>query len=239
MKFYLEITLLPNPEVGIHFLWSKVYQQIHLGLVAMQAGQGRVPIGVAFPEYVQGYRSRLPADDDTGTSQHIEKFGVLGGKLRLFAADEATLSQFNASHWLARLSDYVHCTRIRPVPDKLVGYAHYQRLQPKINPERLARRYTKRWGKHYPGEAAPDFAAVFTREIELSVRPGDGNADTKQRLRYCDMPRPDVCLPFIRLPSLSNKQMFRLWIKKTVVAGPMGATFSSYGLSATSTVPEF
>jgi len=238
MKFYLEITLLPNPEVGIHFLWSKVYQQIHLGLVEMQDDQGRVPIGVAFPGYVQGGCPRLPADDSR-TSQRTEKFGVLGGKLRLFAQDEAVLVQFNTSHWLARLSDYVHCTRIRPVPEKLNGYATYQREQPKTNPERLARRYTKRWGKRYPGEAAPDFATVFTREIELSVRSSDGKAKTKQALRYCDMPRPEVRLPFIRLASLSGGQTFCLWIKKTVVAEPTGAVFSRYGLSATSTVPEF
>ncbi|WP_109867698.1 type I-F CRISPR-associated endoribonuclease Cas6/Csy4 [Methylocucumis oryzae] len=30
-----------------------------------------------------------------------------------------------------------------------------------------------------------------------------------------------------------------MWIKKTVVAESSGTTFSSYGLSATSTVPEF
>jgi CRISPR-associated endonuclease Csy4 len=30
-----------------------------------------------------------------------------------------------------------------------------------------------------------------------------------------------------------------LWIKKTVVAEPSGSTFSSYGLSAVASVPEF
>jgi CRISPR-associated protein (Cas_Csy4). len=66
----LEITLLPNPEVGKNFLWSKVFQQIHLGLVEMQDDQARVPIGLSFPEYITG-----------------EKYSVLGGKLRLLAKD--------------------------------------------------------------------------------------------------------------------------------------------------------
>ncbi|MDO9104407.1 MAG: type I-F CRISPR-associated endoribonuclease Cas6/Csy4 [Methylovulum sp.] len=194
MKFYMEITLLPNPEVGIHFLWSKVYQQIHLGLVEMQDDQGRVPIGVAFPEYVQG-----------------DKYSVLGGKLRLFAEHEATLSQFNASHWLARLSDYVHCTSIRPVPEKLNGYAIYQREQPKASKERLARRYAKRHNLSY--------------DAALSC--------------YQPMVQKSMTTPFIRLESLSAGQAFCLWIKKTEVSEPAGATFGSYGLSAVSTVPNF
>lgn len=194
MRFYLEITLLPNPEVGINFLWSKVFQQIHLGLVEMQDDQGRVPIGISFPDYVTG-----------------EKYSLLGDKLRLFAKDEATLAQFNAAKWLSRLSDYVHCTSIRPVPQKLMGYAIYQREQPKTNKERLARRYAKRHNVDY------DTALV----------------------RYSEMAYKTVATPFIRLKSLSGDQEFCLWIKKTMAAAPLGSTFSSYGLSGVSTVPDF
>ncbi len=194
MKFYLEITLLPNPEVGINFLWSKVFQQIHLGLVEMQDEQGKIPIGVSFPDYVTG-----------------EKCSLLGGKLRLFAHDESTLSRFNVNQWLARLSDYVHCTGIRPVPEKLTGYAIYQREQPKTSNERLARRYAKRHNVDY---------------------------DTAL-MRYSDKAYKSIATPFIRLKSLSADQAFCLWIKKTAVKELSGATFSSYGLSAVSSVPEF
>jgi CRISPR-associated endonuclease Csy4 len=194
MKFYLEITLLPNPEVGINFLWSKVFQQIHLGLVEMQGDQGRVPIGISFPEYVTG-----------------EKFNVLGSKLRLLANDEATLTQFNVTKWLSRLSDYVHCTSIRPVPEKLTGYAMYQREQPKTNKERLARRYAARHNEDY--EAA--------------------------LLRYRSMELKKIAAPFIRLKSLSGGKEFCLWIRKTMVTEPLAHTYSSYGLSSVSTVPEF
>ncbi|GAB6141143.1 hypothetical protein JCM14076_18720 [Methylosoma difficile] len=211
LNFYQEIKLLPEEEIPIHFLWSKVYQQIHLGLVEMQDDQGRVPIGVAFPEYVQGGRSRLPADDDALASRSTEKFGILGGKLRLFAEHEATLSQFNASHWLARLSDYVHCTSIRPVPEKLVGYATYQREQPKASKERLARRYAKRHTLSYD--------AALTCYQPLTQKP--------------------LTTPFIRLESLSGGQRFCLWIKKTAVEKPSKGDFGSYGLSALATVPDF
>jgi CRISPR-associated endonuclease Csy4 len=213
MNYYLEITLLPNPDINLFGLWSKVYQQIHLGLVEMQDGQGGVPIGVAFPEYVRG-----------------DKYSVLGGKLRLFAEHEATLSQFNVSHWLARLSDYVHCTSIRPVPEKLMGYAIYQREQPKTNKERLARRYAKRHNL--------DYETALNGPIDLTAK-SPPNAGYKMQFRYCDMPKKTVPTPFIRLKSLSSGQEFCLWIKKTAAAEPSGTTFGSYGLSPVSTVPEF
>jgi CRISPR-associated endonuclease Csy4 len=194
MKYYIEITLLENPDINLFSLWSKVFQQIHLGLVEMQDEQGRVPVGLSFPEYATG-----------------EKYSLLGGKLRLFAKDEATLSQFNATKWLSRLSDYVHCTDIRPVPEKLTGYAIYQREQPKASKERLARRYAKRHNVDY---------------------------DTALE-RYSEMAQQTITTPFIRLKSLSGDQEFCLWIKKTIAAEPSGATFSSYGLSAVSSVPDF
>lgn len=194
MRFYCEITLLPNPEVNLNFLWSKVFQQIHLGLVEMQDNQKRVPIGVSFPEYVIG-----------------EKYSVFGGKLRLFAQDESTLRRFDSAKWLARLSDYVHCTSIRSVPEKLKGYAIFQREQPKTSKERLARRYASRHNVDY------DTALLCYRE----------------------MAHKHIATPFIRLRSLSSDKTFCLWIKKTMISEPSGSTFSSYGLSVSATVPDF
>ncbi|MDD5275327.1 MAG: type I-F CRISPR-associated endoribonuclease Cas6/Csy4 [Methylovulum sp.] len=211
MKHYIEITLIENSDINLFSLWSKVYQQIHLGLVEMQDDQKRVPIGVSFPEYVVGGRSRLPASHDTRTSLCIDKYSVLGGKLRLFAQDEATLAKFDAAKWLARLRDYVHCTDICPVPEKLKGHTVYQREQPKTNKERLARRYAKRHGMDY--------------DTALAC--------------YGKMAHESITTPFIRLKSLGSDNTFCLWIKKTVVAEPSGATFSSYGLSAVSSVPDF
>jgi CRISPR-associated endonuclease Csy4 len=194
MNYYLEITLLPNYETDLFSLWSKTFQQIHLGLVEMQDDQKRVPIGISFPEYVIG-----------------EKYSILGGKLRLFAPDETTLGRFNAPKWLSRLNDYVHCTGIRNVPEKLKGYATYQREQPKTNKERLARRFASRHHVDY---------------------------DTALQ-RYIDMEYKLISIPFIRLKSLSNGKMFCLWIRKKTAAESSGETFSSYGLSISTTVPEF
>ncbi|SFI22079.1 type I-F CRISPR-associated endoribonuclease Cas6/Csy4 [Nitrosomonas sp. Nm34] len=194
MRCYCEITLLPTPELNLNFLWSKVFQQIHLGLVKIQDDKGQVPIGVSFPEYVIS-----------------EKCSVLGGKCRLLAQDEATLSRFDAAKWLNRLSDYVHCSSIRPVPRKLKGYAIYHRQQPKTSKERLARRYAVRHNESYD----------------------------EALLRYNDMVHTSITTPFIRLKSLSSGQVFCLWIKKTMLSEHLGATYNSYGLSAQATVPEF
>ena len=194
INFYQELSLLPQEEIPIHFLWSKLFQQIHLGLVEIQNDQGQIPIGASFPEYVIG-----------------EKYNLLGSKLRLLAGDEETLNRFNAAHRLSRLSDYVHCTGIRPVPKKLMGYATYQREQPKTGSERLARRYAKRHHESYD----------------------------KALERYSNMTHKTIASPYIRLKSLSGDREFCLWIKKTEAEALSGGVFSSYGLSATSSVPEF
>ena len=214
MRFYCEITLLPNPEINIHFLWSKLFGQLHLGLVEMKDEQERVPIGISFPDYVAG-----------------EKRSVLGGRCRLFAHDEATLMRFDTQKRLEHLKDYVHCTTIRPVPEKVKGYAIYQRFNPKTNQARLARRYAKRHDM--------DFETAFNSTVQLLADKAPPDATYKMAFRYCDLSRKAVPMPFIRLDSLSNRHTFCLWIKKTDVLVSSGTHFSSYGLSANSTVPEF
>ena len=214
MNYYLEITLLPNYEINLFSLWSKTFQQIHLGLVEMQDDQKRVPIGLSFPEYKMG-----------------EKFGILGSKLRLFAADEAALTRFDVARRLNRLSDYVHCTGIRPVPDAVKGYAVYQREQPKTSKERLARRYAKRHNM--------DYEAALNSKVELSAKLEAGVECEKTLMSYSEMPHQTILTPFIRLKSLSSSNTFCLWIKKSEVENSNDGTFTTYGLSATATVPEF
>ncbi len=213
MKFYQEITLIRNADIDQYFLLSKTFRQIHLGLVQMQDEQIQVSIGLSFPEYKMG------------------EFGVLGSKLRLFARDEATLTRFDANKWLSRLSDYVHCTGVRPVPSTIKGYAIYQREQPKTSKERLARRYAKRHNM--------DYEAALNNKVELSVKPEAGLECGKTLMRYSEMPHQTIATPFIRLKSLSSGNMFCLWIKKSEVENSNDGTFTTYGLSTTATVPEF
>ncbi len=149
LNYYQELSLLPQEEIPIHFLWSKVYRQLHLGLVELQDENKRVAIGVSFPEYCMGH-----------------KYGAIGGKCRLFASDEAALVSFDTAKWLGRLSDYVHWTGIRPVPGQVKGYAVYMRRQPVTNKERLARRYAKRKGLTYE-EALEHYREMPEKTVTL------------------------------------------------------------------------
>lgn len=194
MKYYIEITLIEEEKINFFDLWSKVFTQIHLGLVAIQDSQKQSPIGISFPEYFME-----------------EKFGIIGSKLRIFSSNEPDLSNLNAPKLLSRLSDYIHISGIREVPQNIGGYAIYNRHQPKVNKERLARRYAKRHNVDY--NSALD--------------------------HYKDMNEKSIKYPFIKLKSLSSNQEFCLWIKKTLVDKSNDQKFSTYGLSGTSTAPEF
>lgn len=126
LNLYQEFKLLPQEEISIHFLWSKVFQQIHLGLVESSDQDKKSKIGASFPEYKMG-----------------EKFGGLGTKLRLFAPDADLLNRFDAQKWLERLLDYVHITRIREVPQQVSQYVIFNREQAKSSVARVARRKAK------------------------------------------------------------------------------------------------
>jgi CRISPR-associated endonuclease Csy4 len=193
MKFYQEITLLPNHEIGINFIWSKTFQQIHIGFVEIKDSQAKSSIGISFPKHSMG-----------------KKFGI-GSKLRLFAQSELELQRFDAAKLLSRLTDYIHISNIREVPQKINGYAIYNRHQPKVNKERLARRYAKRHNLDY----------------NLALE------------HYKEMGDKSIKYPFIKLKSLSSDKEFCLWIKKTSANQMNYQKFSTYGLSNVSTLPDF
>lgn len=127
MKYYLDITLLPDAETNIGFIWQKVYGQLHLALVEQQTSNGNSAIAVSFPEY---RNSTFP----------------LGSKLRLLAPTGELLQQLNLAKWLARLIDYTHCTSIKEVPVLVEQHARFRRVQFNTNAERQARRRMKRKG---------------------------------------------------------------------------------------------
>jgi len=128
MKYYQQISLLPTAEIGLYFIWQKLYQQIHLALVENKTGDKTSAIGVAFPEY------------------NADKY-YLGTKLRLLAEDEKLLEELQCEKWLNRLKDYVHVGAIKPVPEELAGHACFSHIKLKGNKEKLARRRAKRNGE--------------------------------------------------------------------------------------------
>ena len=192
MNFYQEISLLPNADIGLYFLWQKVYQQIHLALVECKSADNSSPVGVAFPEY----------DSDNSS---------IGSKLRLFAKDEIVLEQTQGKKWLNRLNDYVHISRIKPVPEKLAGHVCFKHIKLKGNKEKLARRRAKR-----KGETLKQAMAHYEGFVE-----------------------PRCNLPFINMISQRNGQRFKLFIEKQKKDKPNIGLYSCYGLSNSATVPLF
>ena len=135
---------------------------------------------------------------------------ILGDTIRLHGSQQA-LSAIAATPWLKGLRDYTQCSDILAVPEK-VAYRTVSRVQVKSSAERLRRRSVKKgW---------------LTEE--------------QARLQILDANEQRTSLPFIVLKSLSTEQMFHLFIRLgELQTQPTTGKFSSYGLSATATVPWF
>ena len=129
MKHYIDITLLPSDDIGVHFLWSKLMMQVHLALVEIQDDKKQVPIAVSFPKY---------------QTRANEKSGFIGSKLRLFANDKNDLERLNLGKWLNRLEDYVHMKSIAEVPSDVMGYESFNRRRKSGSPDKHIKRRMQR-----------------------------------------------------------------------------------------------
>ena len=118
MKYYQDITLLPDAEVSLGLIWEKVYQQIHLLLVEHKCAEGGSELGLSFPSYG-------------------DKAFPLGNQLRLFANTQKQLEVVNVSQWLQRFTDYVHIKSIKLVPSEVAEYVCFSRYNPKSQQRRL------------------------------------------------------------------------------------------------------
>ena len=212
MRYYREFTLIEQFDVSKYAIWSALYKQLHLALVKIKGVDGQVGIGFSFPEYCyQKKTDRQPACIG------------LGSKLRIFANNEEELAKL-ALNSMTGLKDYVDVTSIRLVPPKLKGYAVYTRVQVKGSEERLLRRYIRK---------------KLGEGVTLS------EADKKSRSEFYKKKLKTSKLPYIHLSSMStskgvDKNYFRLFIEKQEREVPSKSSkFSTYGLSVSSTVPEF
>lgn len=196
MNYYLELTIIGNPELTPYQIWSKLYTQLHLAFVEQKDAQDKTVYGVSFPQY------RTLAD---------KKIAYLGYKLRVFAPTEQALSALNLEKWLERLVDYIHISSIRSVPNDIKGYANYYRATPKMILDERITHQAKRHGVPYH-KAAERFEGY-----------------KEQSLVY----------PHIQLTSQTNHQSYPLYIGKQTAEILTDGRFGTYGLSRTSSVPEF
>ena len=132
--YYQEITILPDSEIPSHFIWQKLYTQLHIALVDIYNQHGINTIGVSFPDY----RYELIEN---------KRITALGKRLRVFAQNEQDLQILDLATWLARLSDYVHIKRIYEVSHKVNHYVVVRRYRYKT-PLTKATEYAKHKGIH-------------------------------------------------------------------------------------------
>ncbi|WP_077338621.1 type I-F CRISPR-associated endoribonuclease Cas6/Csy4 [Pseudocolwellia agarivorans] len=130
MKYYQDITLLPDPEITIGFIWQKVYQQVHIALAENKIAENSSAIALAFPQCSPKGNKNVAFP--------------LGNKLRIFAPSEELLDKLAINSWLKRFSDHTHITSIKAVPENVSEYVCVKRKQCKTNLSRLARRRAKR-----------------------------------------------------------------------------------------------
>jgi len=160
MKYYLDITLLPDAEANLGFLWQKVYQQLHLALVENKIAENQSAIAVSFPKYG-------------------DKVFPLGDKVRLLANEEEQLKQLNIEKWLSRLTDYTHSKSIKEVPKTVNQFACFKRKQFKSNLIKEATRRAKHTGeslevamehfKHYQAESSLAFINMTSLSMEGGI----------------------------------------------------------------------
>lgn len=217
MNYYLDITLIPNEEIPLNFLWEKLFQQLHLALVEQAyEAEETIPnrekkitkkskVAVAFPKYKQ-----------CGNT--------LCEKLRLFAMSETDLKAIDLEKYFSKLDDFVHKTSIKKVPtEKITGYAFFKRVAIKGNSERLARRRKKRLSQK---------GVQTNYEEALNYFQGDQNRKQSSQT--------ETKLPFIYLNSETTNQRFPLFIEMVSTEHkPDKAEFSCYGLSDKHSVPIF
>ena len=116
MKVYQEITIIPDDDKAPYFLWSKLYNQLHIALADVANTHGIRTIGVAFPNY-----RYVERDGKT--------FATLGSRLRIFAPSCDELEKLNLAKWLDRLTDYVHIKAIADVGERATGNVVVERYR--------------------------------------------------------------------------------------------------------------
>ena len=166
MRHYLDLHLLPDPELPPHVLMAAMFTNLHRALADMKSEH----IGIAFP----GYR-KAPAQ--------------LGSQMRLVGPIEA-LAHLLARPWLGALRDHVGVSSINEVPSD-AEHRSLRRIQAKSSPARLRRRQMKRHGLSEVEAFAlmPDSAAEHLQLPFVQVH----SASTGQTFRvFLDLSEPQV-----------------------------------------------
>ena len=162
MDYYIDITILPDPDFTAPFLMSTLFNKLHRALVELDSNR----IGLSFPEIGK------PVKKD-------EKKEPLGLIFRLHG-EQQYLQGLMETAWLKGMSDHIKKTAITkiPVPNKLIAV---RRVQCKSSANRMRRRWMKHTGKTLEQAIAqiPDSAAKKITNPYLEVK----SNSTQQRFK--------------------------------------------------------
>jgi CRISPR-associated endonuclease Csy4 len=139
------------------------------------------------------------------------EFSTKPGALLRLHGEASALHELEKSLWRKGLNDYCLSGEVAPVAE-IKGWRCVSRVQVKSSPERLMRR---------------------------SVRKGWLTQD-EANARLLTMREQSTTLPWLNMKSLSNGQLFPLFIcHGELLTQRVSGTFSSYGLSHVATIPWF
>lgn len=170
MDHYVDIHLLPDPEVAPHQLMSHLFSRLHGRLARGQFTQ----VAVSFPGY-----DLMPV--------------TLGNKLRLVAPAQE-LATLLAVDWLAALRDHVHIADGQSVPANAKA-CQLRRVQAKSSPERLRRRQMRRHGLS-PEQARAQVPDHCAERLPLPfVTVASSSTEQQFRLFLQLVPAPEGPLP--------------------------------------------
>ncbi len=220
MKYYQEITILPDPEIDMYFIWQKLYTQIHLALVEhakASYGDGATygDIGVSFPEYA--FQKKVK--DKLVTT--------LGKKLRVFANTKDDFKTLKLDKWLENLTDYVHIKSVQAVPSEH-SYICICRARQIKNLDQVTKRRCKRKGESFE-QAKSNIIERYAKEYGISRDEAEKAYHHPKLTAY----------PYITMQSLHGKRTFSLEVKQVKQAEKVLGQFNTYGLSAKTTVPHW
>ena len=151
-------------------------------------------------------------------SDKTHNIKMLSRKLRVFAPISSALEQINLVQYLKPWLDYIHIASIREIPKNTHRYAIYKRKR--INGYRAINKKIKRYASY---KAAQE---NITYEEAM--------------LGYQHWKMTEITLPYLYISSATTEQCVRLYIERVEVSqSSTDISYSSYGLSIESTVPEF
>lgn len=219
MNYYQELTILPDPEINVYFIWSKLFYHVHIAIVEsakQKYGENanESDIGVSFPEYTCELDTEKPKC-------------FLGAKLRIFAHTKEELENFSLVAKLEQynLLDYIHVKQIADVKsrDNNVTFGRFHRDHSLVS---ITKRRSKRKGETFD-EAKYQIIKRFSVSNSISLE--------EAKRSYLQPNKP--VFPFINMKS--KNITFPLEIKLNKSEQAVTGTFNTYGLSNSTTVPHW